>query len=285
MDVWALHILNGISYGMILFILASGLSLILGVMGILNLAHGSLYMLGAYIGLTLASSVGNFWLVALLSGIGIALLGLLLERVFLSRLYGQYNEQVLLTIGFIYILGNIALWTWGAWVKTGAPPPYLATSIAIGSLSFPLYRFVLIFIGLAIFAGLWWLVEKTRAGAIIRAGMDDKEMTMGLGINYGLVCSAVFFLGTFLGGFAGFIGTPVLAASPEIGFPMLLMALIVVIVGGVGTVKGTLLGALTIGIIDSLGKAFFPDFAMFTIYVVFIIILLVKPSGLLGRGW
>jgi len=268
---------------MILFLIASGLSLILGVMGILNLAHGALYMLGAYIGLTLASHVRNFWVVALLGGIVIALFGLVLERVFLSRLYRQMNEQALLTLGFVYIIGNVVLWVWGGWLKVGSAPSYLATSIAIGEFSFPLYRFALIFIGLLVAAALYWFQEKTRAGAIVRAGMDDKEMTMGLGINYGLVCSAIFFLGAFLAGCAGFIGLPVIVANWEMGFPMLLMAMIVVVIGGMGKVQGALLGAIIIGIIDNLGKALFPDLAMFTIYLVFIIILLVRPSGLLGR--
>jgi branched-chain amino acid transport system permease protein len=235
--------------------------------------------------LTLTTKIGNFWLAALLGGIAIALLGLVLERVFLSRLYRQYNEQVLLTLGFVFILGNVVLWVWGPWVKTGTPPPDLAGSIAIGSLFFPFYRVVLMLIGLLAFAALWWLQDKTRVGAIIRAGMDDKEMTMALGINYGLVCSATFCLGTFMGAVVGFIATPVLTANPEMGFPFFLLAMIVVTVGGMGRVQGTLLGSITIGIIDSLGKAFFPELAMFTIYAVFIIILLVKPAGLLGRKW
>ena len=282
MDIWVVHLLNGITFGMLLFLLASGLSLVLGVMGILNLAHGTLYMLGAYVGLTLISYVGNFWLAALLSGIGIGLFGLVLERLFLSRLHRQINEQVLLTLGLVYILGNAVLWVWGPFPKLGTVPSILDVSMHIGDLSFPVYRFVIIVIGLAIAAGLWLFQEKTRSGAIIRAGMDDKQMTMGLGINYGLVSTAIFFLGAFIAGLAGFLGSPILGAEPGMSFPIILLAMIVVVVGGMGTVQGTLLGSIVIGLLDTLGKAFFPDFALFTIYLVFIIILLVRPTGLLA---
>jgi len=276
-------LLVGMSYGMILFLIASGLSLVLGVIGVLNLAHGSLYMLGAYVGLTLANQLGNFWLVALVSGLVVGLFGLLLERVFLSRLHRLMNEQMLLTLGFVYILANLLLWVWGPYAYSGTLPPYLNASVAIGRLTFPVYRFVLLFVGLLIAAALWWFQEKTRAGAMVRAGMDDKQMTMGLGINYGLVCSEVFFLGVFVAGFTGFIGTPLMGAQSEMGFPILLLAMVVVVVGGVGRVEGTLLGALIVGFIDSLGKTFFPEFALFTVYLIFVITILARPMGLLGR--
>lgn len=275
--------LVAISYAMILFLISSGLSLVLGVMGILNLAHGSLYMVGAYIGLTLSKQLGSFWLVAFVSGLALGLLGLLLERVFLSRLHRHLDEQMLLTTGFVYILANLALWIWGPYGFSSALPPLLNSSVAIGSLIFPVYRIVLLSIGLLIAALLWWFQEKTRAGAVLRAGIDDKQMTMAMGINYGLVCSEVFFLGAFIAGFTGFIGTPLMGAQSEMGFPILLLAVSVVIVGGVGRVEGTLLGAIIVGFIDSLGKTFFPDFALFTVYVIFILMILLKPAGLLGR--
>lgn len=276
-------LLTGVSYGMILFLIASGLSLILGVMGILNLAHGALYMLGAYLGLALLPILGSFWSAALVSGVLVGLIGWLLERGFLKRLYRQFNEQVLLTLGFVYIFGNGALWIWGSFPKLGRVPAELDFSILMGRLDFPVYRLALIGIGLGIALLLWWLQDRTRVGAIVRAGMDDREMVFGLGINYGLISTAVFFIGVFVAGFAGALGTPLRGASWDMGFPILIQALIVVVVGGVGRVEGTLLGAMVIGLIDSLGKTFFPEFSQFTIYVVFILILLVKPSGLLGR--
>ncbi|MFC2019746.1 branched-chain amino acid ABC transporter permease [Chloroflexota bacterium] len=284
MDILAINILNGVSYAMILFLMASGLSLIRGVMGILNLAHGTLYMLGAYIGLTVAG-LGANWVVALLAGgVSAGIIGLFFERVFLSRLYKQVYAQVLLTLGLVYVFANVVLWIWGGIGKIGTAPAIAAGGVSIGDFSFPFYRFLLIFMGLLAFAGLWWLEAKTRAGAIIRAGMDDKEMTIGLGINYGLISSATFILGATMGGLAGFIGTPIVGAHPDMSMNILLSALIVVVVGGVGSVRGALLGALVIGLIDSFGKAYFPDFALFTIYLAMIIVLLLRPSGILGRA-
>jgi len=283
MDALLLNLLNGISFALILFLIASGFALICGVMGILNLAHGAFYILGVYFGLILLRHGGNFWLAAFAGGGGVALVGLILERLFLRRLYKQENEQVLLTFGFVYIFVNLTVWFWGPFSVMVTPPSIIAGSISVGDLSFPIYRFVLVFIGLVLAAGLWLLVEKTRAGAIVRAGMDDKEMTIGLGVNYGLVSSAVFLLGSFIGGFAGFIGAPVVATNPGMAFDLLLLAFVVIIVGGTKNVQGTLLASILIGLLDYFGKAYFPDFAYFTIYLAMIIVLLVKPSGLLGR--
>ncbi len=283
MEIWVVNSLNGISFGMILFLLATGLSLTLGVMGILNLTHGALFMVGGFVGWTVVTMGGNFWLAALLGGITSGLIGLMIERAFLQRLYKLLDEQVLLTLGLIYILGNVILWIYGGHGRVAATPSLLAFSIGIGDYSFPAYRLGIIGIGAVAFIGLWWLMEKTRAGAIIRAGMDNKEMTGGLGLNYGLVCSAVFALGSFAGGFAGAVATPVIGVAFYMSMDYLLYALIVVVIGGAGSVTGTLVGALLIGLIDAFGKALIPDFAMFTMYVALIIILLVKPTGLLGR--
>lgn len=283
MDILLTNILNGISYAFILFLLASGLTLIFGVMGILNLAHGSLYMLGAFLGLTVASRSDNFWLAALLAAVGVGIVGLVLERVFLGRLYKQLNEQALLTVGLVYIFANSVLWIWGPWAKMGTAPDILSGSISVGNFFFPVYRFGIIVFGLAVFAGLWWLQDKTRIGARIRAGMENKEMTTGLGINYGLISTAIFIVGALMGGFAGYLGTPIVGAYPEMSWPILLLAMIVVVVGGLGNIQGALLGSLIIGLIDTFGKAYFPDLAMFTVYLIFIITLLVRPTGILGR--
>jgi branched-chain amino acid transport system permease protein len=279
----AVNLLNGISYGMILFIIASGLSLVFGVMGILNLSHGALYALGAYIGLTLGKQGSNFFLAALAAGTAVGLLGLVLERLFLGRLYKQEKEQVLLTLGLVYIFWNMILWIWGPGPKIGMAPHILEGTIKVGGFRYPLYRFAIILIGAVIFFGLWFIQEKTRTGAIMRAGMDDKQMIIGLGIDYGLFSSFVFFLGAFLGGLAGFLGTPIIGIAPHLCIDILLFAIIVIVIGGVGNVQGALLGAILIGIIDNFGKAYFPNFALFTVYLAMIIILLLKPHGLLGR--
>lgn len=280
----AINLLNGLSYGMILFIIASGLSLIFGVMGILNLAHGALYVLGAYIGLTVAKHGLNFFLAALIAGVVVGLLGLVLERLFLRRLYRQVNEQVLLTLGLVYIFWNAILWIWGPEARVGEAPHFLQSVIKMDGFGYPLYRLAIILMGAIIFLALWFFQEKTRTGAIMRAGMDDKQMIIGLGVDYGLFSSFIFFLGAFLGGMAGFLGTPIIGIQAGLSMDILLLAIIVIVVGGVGYVQGTLLGAILIGIIDSLGKAYFPDFALFTVYLAMIVILLCKPYGLLGRA-
>ncbi|HUL20005.1 MAG TPA: ABC transporter permease [Thermodesulfobacteriota bacterium] len=283
MDLLTINLLNGISFGMILFLLAMGLSITLGVMGILNLAHGALFMIGGFIALNTANSGGNFWLAIALGSIGAGVFGLIIERLFLSRLYQQLDNQVLLTLGLVYIIGNVALWIYGGRVQLFDSPPVLTWKISIGNYAFPFYRIFLIGVGVVAFIVLWWLVERTRIGSIVRAGMDNKDMTRALGINYSLTCTAVFALGAFVGGFAGSVATPLIGVFQSMALDILLFALIVVVVGGPGSVLGTLIGALIIGLVDAFGKAFFPDLAMFTMYLVLILMLLIKPSGILGR--
>lgn len=284
MNLVVLNVLNGISFGMVLFLLASGLSLIFGVMGILNLAHGALYMVGAYVGWTIAIQYGiNFSLAILASGSVAGLLGLLMERVFFRHLYKQLNEQVLLTFGFIYILTNLCMWVWGPLFKAPFTARILSGSLHIGSLTYPAGRAGIIVIGIVMAILLWWLQDKTKIGAIVRAGMDNAEMTQALGLNLGLVTTALFFVGSFIAGVAGVIGAQLLGVSLSLSGDTLLLALVVIIVGGVGSVQGAMLGALLIGTIDAFGRALFPEFAMFTMYLAMIVILVVKPAGLLGR--
>jgi len=284
MDLLTINLLNGISFGMILFLLAMGLSITLGVMGILNLAHGALFMIGGFIALSTTNAGGHFWLAIVLGSLGAGVVGLITERLFLSRLHQQLDAQVLLTLGLVYIIGNLALWIYGGRGQIFDPPLVLNRTISIGDYAFPFYRVFLTGVGAITFLGLWCLIEKTRIGAIVRAGMDYREMTMGLGINYGLTCSAVYALGACIGGFAGALATPFIGVVQSMALDILLYALIVVVVGGPGSVPGTLIGALIIGIVDAFGKAFFPDLALFTIYLVLIIMLLVKPTGILGRS-
>lgn len=285
MELVVLNILNGISFGAILFLLCSGLSLIFGVMGILNLSHGALYMIGAYVGWTIAVQEGlNFWL-AVLAGGGVAgLLGLIMERGFFRHLHGMINEQVLLTFGFIYILTNLGLWIWGGVPRAPFTAPGLTGSIEImGDWTYSKARLVITGIGIILGVALWWLQTKTRIGIIIRAGMDNKEMTVGLGINYEAVAAAVFVLGCFLAGGAGVIGAYLFGVQLELGLSILLLAIVVVVVGGTGSVQGALVGGILIGLIISFGKALFPEISMFLVYLTMIIILLIKPSGIMGK--
>ena len=284
MEVFARNLLNGISFGMVLFLAGSGLSIVMGVMGITNLAHGALYMLGGYVGWTVAIHYGmNFWLAIFLGGLVSGLIGLSIERIFLRHLYKQPNEQVLLTFGFVYIITNLCIWVWGGRPRMQFSAPALSGLLDIFGMPYPITRLVIIGIGLIVAIVLWWLQDRTRIGAIIRAGMDDKEMTMGLGINLERVSMLVFFLAAFVAGVAGVVGAQIMGVHSILGLDILLVALIVVIVGGMGSVQGSLLGGILIGLIDTFGKSLFPQLAMFTMYLAMVVILLLKPSGILGR--
>jgi branched-chain amino acid transport system permease protein len=284
MEVAIVSLLNGISYGSILFLLASGLSLILGVMGILNLAHGALYMVGAYVGWTVAELLGlDFWAAALIAALLVGLVGLAIQRGFLIRLHRLLTAQVLLTIGFVYIIGNLTLWIWGSIVKPPFTATYLGGSVMVAGWPYPVSRITIIAVGLVLWAGLWWLQDKTRIGAIVRAGIDNGEMVRGLGINLGRVNTILFFIGAAVAGFAGVIGGQIMGASLDLGLDVMLVSLIVVVIGGMGSVQGAFLGAMIIGVVDAFGKVFFPELAMFMMYLVMIVVLLTRPSGLLGR--
>jgi len=284
MEQFIINLLNGLSYGMVLFLIASGMSVVMGAMNIINLAHGVLYMIGGYVGWTIAVKFGAPFVLGLLAGgLAAGFTGLMLERGFLRYLYKQPNEQVLLTFGFVYILTNLSLWVWGGWPRMPFTAKFLSGSFEILGRAYPKARMATIIIGLVMAIVLWWLQDKTRVGAMVRAGMDNKEMAMGLGINMERVFALVFFVASCIAGVAGVLGAQLLGVYNALGLEILLLALIVIIVGGVGSVQGALLGGILIGVIDAFGRALFPKLAMFTMYFTMIIILLVRPSGLLGR--
>ena len=284
MEFFVTSLLNGLSFGMILFLIAAGLSIIIGVMGIVNLSHGALYMFGGYFGWMIAQQLGlNFWFAVFIGGLSAGLVGLGIERAFLRHLYKQLNEQVLLTFGFVYIITNICLWVWGGDAKVPFSDPALSGSFNLAGLLYPKTRIIVIAIGTVLAVFLWWLQDKTRIGAIIRAGMDDREMVTGLGINLDRVSMLIFFLAAFIAGSAGVIGAQLWGVYSYQGIQTLLFALIIIIVGGIGSIQGALVGALTIGVIDAFGRALLPELSMFFMFMVMIIILIVRPSGLLGR--
>ena len=284
MDLVVLTVLNGISLGSVLFLLACSLSLILGVMGILNLSQGALYMIGGYIGWTLAIECElSFFLAALGAAVAVGLIALAMERGFLRYLYGQLNEQVLLTVGFIYIFTNASLWIWGPNPKAPFTASLLSGSFRIMGWQYPIVRVAIILMGLFLGTGLWWLQEKTRLGAMLRAGMENQEMAMALGINLDRLFAAVFCLGGSMAGLAGVIGAQMLGVYLELSWDVLLYALIVVVIGGMGSVQGAFLGAMLIGLIDAFGKTVFPQFAAYTAYMAMVLLLLIRPRGILGR--
>ena len=283
MDFWVTIIVMGLSFSVLLFMLSSGLSLVFGLMNILNLAHGGYYLIGSFVGISIYKWTGNFLLSILAGGAVAGIIGAGMERGFLRYLPGQLLDQVILTMGFLFIITNLAKWIWGPIPQMAPPPSLVAGSLRIGAYSIYLYHLVVIFAGLIIAIVLWCFQEKTRYGAIIRAGIDNREMIMAIGINFNKVCAWVFFLGTVIAGISGVIGLPLLGAYLESGSEILLYAIIVVIIGGLGSMQGALAGSFLIGIIHSFSKAFFPPLAFFMMYLLVIIILLVRPSGLFGR--
>lgn len=283
MDVLAISILSGISYGIVLFLIATGLSLTLGLMGIVNVAHGALFMTGAYFGLTVAKYTGSL-IFGILTGASLAAIaGLIIDRGFLRHLYKRELDQILVTFGFVYIITNLHLWIYGAWPKSAFVPSLLRGTISIGRFGFPIHRMSVIIIGAALCLALWWLQEKTKMGAIIRAGMDDAEMVSGSGINLTPINIGAFCLSSFLAGFAGVVGAPVLGGVDlSTGTNVFFLAIAVCIIGGVGSVQGALLGALLLGITTALVATYLPLMAMFVMYILMVVVLAFRPSGLLG---
>lgn len=280
-----MQILNGIALGMLLFLLAAGLSLTFGLMGIVNLAHGSYFMVGGYIGLATLKATDSFLLALAAGAAGGVLLGFLTERFLIRRLYGLHGyESILLTFAISLVLSDISLFLWTGtplWVQT---PGLLDFSLTLFGSSYPAYRLAIILVGAIVFVVLYWFQERTLWGAIVRAGVDDKEMATGLGINITLVFTMVFCLGAFLAGFGGFFGSPILGLHIGLDFEVIMLALAVVIVGGIGSLYGCLATCLLLGLSDTFGKVLWPQYASLTIYLVVVIVLLVKPSGLFGRG-
>jgi branched-subunit amino acid ABC-type transport system permease component len=276
--------LNGLAYGVLLFLLSVGLTLIFGMLDVVNLAHGSYYMLGAYAGLTLIAVTGNFWLAVLVAPVSVALIGAAVERTCLRPLYRRGPlDQVLLTFGLIYVFEDLVKWIWSGRIRSIPTPALFSGSVTIFGATIPSYRLFVIVFGLAMAVVLWALIEKTRLGAIIRAGVFDSEMTAGMGINIQRVFTGVFAFGAGLAGLSGVIAGPIQSAYPPMGASILVPALIVVVVGGLGSLKGSLAGSLIIGQAETFGKVWLPGASMLMIYVVMALILLFRPQGLFGR--
>jgi branched-subunit amino acid ABC-type transport system permease component len=276
--------LNGLAYGVLLFLLSVGLTLIFGMLDVVNLAHGSYYMLGAYAGLTLIAATGSFWLALVVAPLAVALIGAVVERSCLRPLYRRGPlDQVLLTFGLIYVFEDLVKWIWGGRIRSIATPALLSGSVTILGATVPSYRLFVIVFGLGMAVVLWALIERTRLGAIIRAGVFDPEMTAGMGIDIQRVFTGVFAFGAGLAGLSGVIAGPIQSAYPPMGASILVPALIVVVVGGLGSLKGSLAGSLIIGQAETFGKAWLPGASMLIIYVVMALVLLFRPQGLFGR--
>ena len=284
MTFWLLNLLNGLSLAMILFLISAGLTLIFGLMRVVNMAHGSFFLLGAYIGAAIISATGSFVGGLAVAMAAMAALGILIQRVCLGRLYKQELPQALLTLGVLFMLADMMFWIWGGDPVLAPQPRILQGTIFLWVVRYPIYRLFLIGFGLAVALALWALLERTRIGAVIRAGMDDEEMVRGIGINMPGIFAMVFALGAALAAAGGVLGGPLLGAFPGEDFDVALLAFAVVTIGGLGSVAGAFLGSLLIGMVDNFGTAWFPQLSMFTIFVPMLAVLALRPRGLLGRA-
>ena len=288
-----IQLLNAVQYGLLLFLIASGLTLIFGIMGIINLAHGSFYMLGAYLAFSLTEGLGSLWL-ALPAGIVLSVIfGLVLEWIIIRRLYARdHLYQVLLTYGLILVFEELRSVLWGDDVHGLKIPEVLSASIPLTeTLSYPVYRLAMSGVCLALALGLWWVIRRTRLGMIIRAGSVNRDMVQSLGIDIGLVYRIVFAAGVGLSAFAGMIAAPTSSVFPGMGNQVLIICFVVVVIGGIGSIQGALIGALLIGLVDTFGKVVtvevagfqvLPQLAGVLVYLLMAVILLWRPQGLMG---
>ena len=275
---------NSITLGGLLFLLSSGFSLIFGLMRIPNLTHGSLFMLGAYIGASLVVWYKlDFWLAAIVSALLVAAFGGLIERLLLRRLAGNSLAQVLVTLGIAFMIADACLMAFTGDPITVPTPPDWSGAVRGFGLIFPIYRLVVILIAVVIAVALWLLLDRTRLGAMIRAGVDDPDMARVVGIPVPWLFTIVFCLGAALAGFAGVIGAPILSVYPGLDFDMLPLALVVVILGGTGSLLGSLVGSFIIGFLYNYGQALLPELAYFVLFLPMVLVLLVRPQGLFGR--
>ena len=279
-----IQVLNGVQEGLLLFLVASGLTLVFGIMGVINLAHGSFYMLGAYLAYALTRVTGNLFFAVLLAVPLAVVFGLALEALLFRPLYARdHLYQVLLTYGLILALEEMRSLVFGDDVHGVALPRVLDFSIHLtGALSYPAYRLFMSAMCLVIAGGLWLLIQKTRLGMAIRAGATNREMVQSLGIDIAWIYRAVFALGVALAAFAGMIAVPVASVFPGMGNQILIISFVVVVIGGIGSIKGAFLGSLLIGLADTFGQVFAPQLAGMTVYVLMAAVLLWRPAGLFG---
>ena len=281
-----IQLLNGIQYGLLLFLISSGLTIIFGIMGVINLAHGSFYMIGAYIAFSLTKFFGTIFLAIPVGLVIMVIIGLLVEWLFISRLYKKdHLQQVLLTFGLILIFNELQSILWGN-DPHGVPiPQILAGSLRLTeTLNYPIYRIFISVTCLVVAIAMYILIQKTRLGQRIRAGSFDQEMIANLGINLRILFAAVFSIGVTLAGLAGMIAAPVESIYPGIGEQILIVSFVVVVIGGIGSIKGAFVGAIAIGLADVFGQVFLPDLASVVVYAVMAAVLLWKPAGLFGRN-
>lgn len=283
MEFYLFVLLNGLAYAALLFLLAAGLSLVYGVGRVLHLAHGGFFMLGGYMGYSLYQWTGSFWLALALAPLLALALGLLAERL-VRVVYGPERalEQVLFTFGMAFVISDLTRLFWGAQVLGVPPPPALNRPMDLGAVVYPAYPLFLILIGAVVALGLWILMRFTRFGLEVRAAAGHPQMAEALGVPTTQVLQRTYLLGVALATLGGVLAAPRLALAPGLDFTMLILGLIVVVVGGLGSVSGALYGALLVGLADSFGRTFLPQFALAVIFLLMALVLVFRPEGLLG---
>ena len=276
--------LNALSQAALLFFLGVGLTLIFGIMRIVNFAHGTLYMLGAFVGYSVARSTGSFWPALLLAPLAVGVVGVLFELVILRRLYRREASAFLMvTFGLALVLGEIVRLTWGPEALQVKPPQAFAGIVFLAGEPFPTYRLFLVAAGIIIAVAIWQLLDRTRLGLIIRAASQNPEMVSALGIDVNLVRSMVFGIGCSLAGIGGVLAAPLVTASVGMAARMIIDAFVIVIIGGMGSFLGSLIAALLIAFIQVFGEYYLPDFALAFMYLLMLLVLVIRPGGLLGK--
>lgn len=302
-NLFLLQLLNGAQFGILLFLVAAGLTLVFGIMDFINLAHGVLYMVGGYVMAMFAASTGNFWLSLALVLPATLAVGLVLELLVFRRLYDRSHlDQVLATFGLVLVLSELVKILWGSAPLSVPMPEALSGSVAlIGPMRYPVYRIAVIAVGLLVALGLWFVITRTRVGMLLRAGAVNRSMVSALGTDINRLFMLVFAAGAMLAGFAGAIVSPILSVDPGMGDSILILTFVVIVIGGVGSVKGAFVAALLVGVVDTLGRMFGPillkavmdpaaaaqagrTIAPMLVYILMAAVLFWRPAGLFGRS-
>jgi branched-chain amino acid transport system permease protein len=283
MNQIALNALNGVALGMLLFLVAGGLTIIFGLLRVVNLSHGSLYLLGVYVGILVEERTDSFWLALLIAPIAVGLLAVVIDRVLRRRLYGQQLNQVLVTLGIAFVIGDVVLWQRGGNPALLRPPDQLRGGVElVDALVFPKYRLALIAAGLLFAAVLAYVWRRTKLGALLRAGVDDPTMLEAHGVRVSRLFTATFAAGAAMAGAAGVMGGPFLGIYTGIDLDVLLLSVVVVVVGGLGSLQGAFLGSLGVGLLDSFGRSYAPELSYFLIFGPVLLILALWPQGIFG---
>lgn len=283
MSFWLIQSLNSLALGGVLFTLAAGFSLIFGLMRVANLSHGAYFMLGAYLGLAALDSGLGFGWALLLAGLGVGLLGAAIERLVLRRLAGNALSQVLATLGIAFVIADGSLWIWGGDPRPVSGPSFLQGGAQLFGMTFPMYRLAVLGFSVLLALALWAALERTRLGMMIRASVDDMQMARAVGIPSSRLFTLVFALGSALAGMGGVIAAPILSVYPGMDADMLPLALVVVILGGLGSLAGAFAGSMLIGFVYSFGQVLVPNLAYIILFLPMVLILAVRPRGLFGR--